>query len=655
MDAGAGRAIGEAAAGVCGASVPPVRILPHEWVLPAPPAGVGQDARARAMAQGLESLLTGHTLVKRYTIEEVIGRGGFAVVYRAMDERLSRPVAVKVITLTAADPAHREVLRERLHKEAQAAASLPHHPNLVTVHDVGTDPELGLDFLVMEMLRGENLAQSLARAGKPPLRRALRILHDAAEGLAVGHRAGLIHRDVKPGNIFLAEAHDGNHEDVRVCLLDYGIAQAIEDDQTVTRGAGANPLSPAFASPEQIRGERDLTAATDVFSLGVVGYQLLTGERPFTTQPGQVPTGWNVRQPIHALNPEVPPAVEQVVMKAMSVDPADRYPDADAFCSALQGATRHGLQSQVHAALAHVSVPPPELGLDDDDDEGTVIAPAPAAIHVVPPADDEGTVIAPAPAARPAPRTPAHASRPAATPPPSTTTARPKKRWPVVLVIALLLVAAAAWAALSGGGGEEGPTAATPAEPAGESGDAPVAGTAEPVDEVGGTAETPLPRDGFGVGGGGSDEAASGGDEGSAPSSGGTSRSRPAPPTGGGAPVTTTPRPQPTVVTPGRPQAQPQQPPTAQPQRPVAQPQQPSRPPAQPQRPPVQQQPPPQQPPPQQQPPQQQPPPAQQPPPQPQQPPTQEPVDEGPPLLGVPVQPRPDAPRDTIRIGFPPR
>ncbi|HEV3050715.1 MAG TPA: protein kinase, partial [Longimicrobium sp.] len=107
---------------------------------------------------GLEGLLTGHTLVKRYVIEEVIGRGGFAVVYRAMDQRLSRPVAVKVITLTVADPEQREVLRERLHKEAQAAASLPHHPNLVTVHDVGTDPELGLDFLVMEMLRGENLS-----------------------------------------------------------------------------------------------------------------------------------------------------------------------------------------------------------------------------------------------------------------------------------------------------------------------------------------------------------------------------------------------------------------------------------------------------------------------------------------------------------------
>ncbi|HYW14288.1 MAG TPA: protein kinase, partial [Longimicrobium sp.] len=132
------------------------------------------------MAQGLEGLLTGHTLVKRYHIEDVCGRGGFAVVYRATDTRLGRPVAVKVITLTAENPEQREVLRQRLHREARAAASLPHHPNLVTVHDVGTDPELGLDFLVMELLTGEDLAVRLAHTGPPPTHVALSILRQAA-------------------------------------------------------------------------------------------------------------------------------------------------------------------------------------------------------------------------------------------------------------------------------------------------------------------------------------------------------------------------------------------------------------------------------------------------------------------------------------------
>ncbi|WP_420125513.1 serine/threonine-protein kinase [Longimicrobium sp.] len=607
------------------------------------------------MAQGLESLLTGHTLVKRYQIEEVIGRGGFAVVYRAMDTRLSRPVAVKVITLTATDPEHRETLRQRLHKEAQAAASLPHHPNLVTVHDVGTDPELGLDFLVMEMLRGENLSQALSTGGKPPLDRALCILRDTAQGLAVGHRAGLIHRDVKPGNIFLAEGIEGNHDDVRVCLLDYGIAQAIEDDQTVTRGMGANPLSPAFASPEQVRGDRNLSAATDVFSLGVVGYQLLTGERPFTSEPGQLPTGWTVRKPIRELNPEVPPQVEQVVMKAMSVEPGDRYPDADHFGQALAAATHQPLQSRVHAALAHVAVPPPVI--DSEEDDGTVISPAPAALHVVPPAveDDDGTVIAPAPAH---PRPAAHASTRAHTVP-STAATRPKRRWPVVLVVALLLVAAAAWAAMSGGGGREDPNvnAVLPGDESGEAPSASEGGVVAPQPQP----DAPLSREGTGLGG---DQPSSPAEGGGVPAfEGQPSGSRPS---GGAQPQPSGGQPRVSQPSAGQPQQpQPQRPTVTQPQRPaVTQPQ-----PQQPQRPPVQQQPPVSRPqpqpqnPPAQQPPVQQPPVQQQPPAQ--QQPTQPQPRPDPPLLGRPVEPtpaptpppapNPNAPRDTIRIGNPPR
>ncbi|HST58439.1 MAG TPA: serine/threonine-protein kinase, partial [Longimicrobium sp.] len=355
------------------------------------------------MAQGLEGLLTGHTLVKRYHIEDVCGRGGFAVVYRATDTRLGRPVAVKVITLTAEDPEQREVLRQRLHREARAAASLPHHPNLVTVHDVGTDPELGLDFLVMELLQGENLSQ-LLQAGRPTTARAMRILRDAAEGLAIGHRAGLVHRDVKPANIFLAKAHNDDPDAFRVCLLDYGIAMAIEDDQTVTRGMGANPLSPAFASPEQLAGSRDLSPATDVFSLGVVAYQLLTGERPFVTEPGQAPTGWTVRTPLRELNPEVPTAVEAVVMRAMSVNPHDRYPDADAFAEALDGAedVTQGIAARAHNPGMGAVIP-----LEEVEDDSTMIAPAPPVVRAAPAAAAAAPDVA---AHRPVPplRPPAH-------------------------------------------------------------------------------------------------------------------------------------------------------------------------------------------------------------------------------------------------------
>ena len=158
---------------------------------------------------GLESLLKGRELAGRYRIEEVIGRGGMGAVYRAIDQRLGRPVAVKVITASAGnDPDVRERLRARFRHEAASAAGLPHHPNVVPVYDYGTDDELGLDYIVMELLRGEDLATRLQRGGVPPMAEALRILQHAARGVAVGHRAGLIHRDVKPGNVFLVQHGD---------------------------------------------------------------------------------------------------------------------------------------------------------------------------------------------------------------------------------------------------------------------------------------------------------------------------------------------------------------------------------------------------------------------------------------------------------------
>jgi eukaryotic-like serine/threonine-protein kinase len=584
------------------------------------------------MSQGLEGLLSGHTLVKRYRIEDVCGRGGFAVVYRATDTRLGRPVAVKVITLTAEDPEQREVLRQRLHREARAAASLPHHPNLVTVHDVGTDPELGLDFLVMELLEGENLSQALQRE-RPPTERALRILRDAAEGLAIGHRAGLVHRDVKPGNIFLAAPHhDGDPDAFRVCLLDYGIAQAIEDDQTVTRGMGANPLSPAFASPEQLRGERELSPATDVFSLGVVGYQLLTGERPFTTEPGQMPTGWTVRQPLRELNPEVPPAVEEVVMRAMSVDPKDRFVDADAFAEALDAALDGGPERDLAAKVA--APPSGVLSLDEalEDDETMI---APADIHVVPPRPAAAALAGAAHRPVPPLRPPSHAAP------------RKRSKLPIVLVVALLL-AAAAWAAMSGGGGGGREADARPAGTP-ETGTAGTTGAI--VDDAGQPVETPpVQRTGedVDVPPGSTDEGGTTTPSTPSPSTtttttGGQTVTRPPAPVAGQPPRPSVPQPQPQPSAPPAAQPQPQQPaarpPVQQPSRPPAQ--QPSRPPAQqPSRPP-----------------------APQPQPQPQQPPVQQPPPRpNPPLLGRPIdQPPPPpatvtpAPRDTLFIPSPPR
>jgi serine/threonine protein kinase len=293
---------------------------------------------------GIEGLLAGRTLLDRYRVEEVIGRGGMGAVYRARDQRLGREVAVKVVTVAAPDPAAHQRLRSRFHREARAAAGL-HHPNIVAVHDFGTDPELGLDFLVMELLRGEDLASLLTRRGPPSLSLALSVLYQAARGLAAGHRAGLIHRDVKPGNLFL-EPGD-RMGDVRVKVLDFGIADIGSlDDATVTQLtlAGRSPFSPAFASPEQLRGESRLTPATDVFSLGATAFQLLTGQRAFTSSDPRQMVVELSRSLAAALPrvPDLPDELRAALRRALSPFPEDRFPDAGAFADTLAPLAREG-------------------------------------------------------------------------------------------------------------------------------------------------------------------------------------------------------------------------------------------------------------------------------------------------------------------------
>lgn len=312
-----------------------------------------------ATIYGIEGLLAGRTLMNRYRIEEVIGRGGMGAVYRARDAQLGREVAVKVITVAAPDREAHQRLRARFQREARAAAGL-HHPAVVAVYDYGTDPELGLDFLVMELLRGEDLATRLQRKGPPALRTSLSILEQAARGLGAGHRTGLIHRDVKPGNLYL-ETGD-RVGDVRVKILDFGIAElASAGDDTLTHLTvyGRSPYSPAYASPEQLRGEPRLTPATDVFSLGAVAFHLLTGRRLFTTaEPRQM-----LLEMSRALSEErerlaaLPPAVEAALRRALSPRPEDRFPTALFFAEALGGARESAESEGEHTILAPAAPP----------------------------------------------------------------------------------------------------------------------------------------------------------------------------------------------------------------------------------------------------------------------------------------------------------
>ncbi|HEX8211483.1 MAG TPA: serine/threonine-protein kinase [Longimicrobium sp.] len=407
---------------------------------------------------GLEGLLAGRTLMGRYRIEEVIGRGGFAAVYRAHDERLGRTVAVKVITVVAADAATRDQVRRRFEREARVAASLD-HPNVVTVYDVGTDPDLELDFLVMELLRGEDLSRRLARPERLETPAAVRILRDTAHGIAAGHRGGLIHRDVKPANIFLAEQE--REERFRVCVLDFGIARIRDAEQSLTKlTRGAAPLSPRYASPEQLQDVRDLSPASDVYSLGVIGYELLTGERPFDPEQIRLLTRGDPATPPSF--DAIPEQVEPIIRRAMELDPERRFSDAGEMAEALDAAL-----TSLRAEAAPAAAPPVVVPADTSD---TVMLPAPEPVAAAPevvvpppvvPTPAAEPVREPAPLVDPTREVPLLAERmPAGVP----VTGRPAGRSasPALLVgVPLLLLAGGgAWWALS----RDTPDAPPPAE-----------------------------------------------------------------------------------------------------------------------------------------------------------------------------------------------
>ena len=269
-------------------------------------------------------------LAGRYQLEEPIGRGGMSTVYRGRDRTLGRPVAVKLIRHAPdGDP---EELRERFRREAENAARIPPHPNVVQIYDYGTDPERDLDFIVMELLRGRDLKTAL-RERRFTAAGAVRILLEAARGLAAGHRAGVVHRDVKPANFLLMDEPAG----ASVKVLDFGIAKAVdcdpEDDLTRTGGV---PHTPAYASPEQRAGTGTLSPASDVYQLGLVAYELFTGQRAVNAADRErIARGESLTIPGHGRWAEVSPSLRAVVERALRADPGERYPDASAFAEAV--------------------------------------------------------------------------------------------------------------------------------------------------------------------------------------------------------------------------------------------------------------------------------------------------------------------------------
>ncbi|MFI5208120.1 MAG: protein kinase [Gemmatimonadales bacterium] len=274
----------------------------------------------------LESRLA-DALGTAYTIEGEIGRGGMGVVYRARDERLKRPVAIKVLP---PDLAYRADIRQRFLREAETAARLS-HPNIVPIHTVGDKDDLC--YFVMGLVDGESLALRLKRRGRLSIEEARRVMRESADALSAAHAQGVIHRDVKPDNILL-EGTRG-----RVMVTDFGIAKALTSDGGTLTEAGVAIGTPAYMSPEQAAGDRNIDGRSDLYSLGVVAYQMLTGELPF-----QAPTvpALLMKQisetpvPVNRKRPETPDELSLTVMRCLEKDPEDRWNSADALRRALE-------------------------------------------------------------------------------------------------------------------------------------------------------------------------------------------------------------------------------------------------------------------------------------------------------------------------------
>ncbi len=253
----------------------------------------------------------------RYELTHLIARGGMAQVYRAMDRQLERPVALKVLFPELSVD---RTFVERFRREAQAAANLS-HPNIVPVFDWGEDD--GSYFIVMEYVEGRPLSAVLRDPRPIPPRQIATIGAGVASALAFAHRHGVIHRDVKPGNVLITPEGD-------VKVTDFGIARAVNTEESLTQ-TGAVMGTAAYFSPEQAEG-KGVDSRSDIYSLGVVLYEMAVGRPPFTGDSPVAVASKHVRDmPVlpREANPTVPPALEAVVMKAMAKNPDDRYASAE--------------------------------------------------------------------------------------------------------------------------------------------------------------------------------------------------------------------------------------------------------------------------------------------------------------------------------------
>ena len=277
-----------------------------------------------AVSDNSQERLT-RALAARYAVERELGHGGMATVYLARDVKHGRHVAIKVLHPDLA----RAVGGARFLREINIAAQLQ-SPHILPMLDSGEAD--GLLYYVMPYIEGDSLRGRLARSGPLPASEATRLLRDVVEGVAHAHRRGVVHRDIKPDNVMLAERH--------ALLMDFGVAKAMSDATSASdlTSIGISLGTPAYMAPEQAAADPAIDHRADIYSLGILAYEMLTGKPPFTGSPHQVLTAQIGTAPENLLRvkPDLPPALAQIVMKALEKDPSNRFQSADEMLQALE-------------------------------------------------------------------------------------------------------------------------------------------------------------------------------------------------------------------------------------------------------------------------------------------------------------------------------
>ena len=269
-------------------------------------------------------MVVGEKVAERYELEEVVGHGGMSTVYKAHDSLLERNVALKVLHQQYNED---EDFVERFKHEARSVAQLQ-HPNIVTVIDRGEED--GRQYIVFEFIDGENLKELVVRKGRLDLGEALEVALEVARGLAFAHEHGLIHRDVKPQNVLL-------NGDGRAKVTDFGIARSLDVDHGMTQ-TGTILGTSNYIAPEQASGQ-PVDAHTDVYSLGVVLYEMLTGELPFPGESFVAVAMKHIQEPapnVLDVRGDVPLRVAEMVDRALEKDPEHRFPTMDAFAAEIE-------------------------------------------------------------------------------------------------------------------------------------------------------------------------------------------------------------------------------------------------------------------------------------------------------------------------------